>query len=402
MSSKKYHNDPQYHKLRDISRQATSATGSVRKYFRNQKAVKHRGLRKLVQMKLREASKNYVANDSIYDDCEFELTLDFIDLKSWKAYVDLKHHRWTYDALNPCLRWAESILAEAGEIKLRKLFNTIDNVSTSHLKSHVFDSSQQIQKWSSRTRQALAREFSSRGLCPTFNPRKQLVEIAQQALFNQTETVLTAWTQNLAQFVYFKEGHIWLPIDRSRRSHGREQYDLYRRETKKGLAVSSSWRHCEDEYSYLIKVRHKNAPVGTISHWPVHSWHFYLDWNTRFKINEFTTPLKQLGRAINKYEWRITDSLGKHTFEIALTKNIENDSLFPWTISGTKGLTFDPSPIIWGPIWRPLNGCEDAEAWATDIHQFLQAFYDRELFESAHWRWMVCELLAAVMPNTIR
>ena len=110
-------------------------------------------------------------------------------------------------------------------------------------------------------------------------------------------------------------------------------------------------------------------------------------------------PVKQLGRAINKYKWHISDRLTKRIFEIDLTKNIEKDSPFPWTISGTKCLTFDQSSYTLGEIWRPLNGFEDSEAWATDIHQFLQFSCDRQLFESAYWRWIVCELLTAVMPN---
>lgn len=399
MSSKKHHYDPRYHKLRNISRQSTSAKSSVRKHFRERKAYDHRSLRKLVQMKLREASKNYQASDSIYDDCECDLTPNFIDLKRWDhPYSELKTDRWQFDALNPCLRWANSIIADSGELRLRQLFGIIDNVSISHLKFHVFQNNHEIQTWPSRTRQSLEREFSSRGLRPTSNPRKQLIDIAQQASVNQREALLNAWTKELAKFVYYKDERIWLWSDKPNfwRTRAKSvQNETYCRETNKSLAISNSWRIDNEQFS-AITVTHQKAHVVSLYHgdkWNCHAW------DTRFTVTESVMPVKQLGRAINKYKWHISDRLTKRIFEIDLTKNIEKDSPFPWAISGTKGLTFDQSSDTLGEIWRPLNGFEDSEAWATDIHQFLQFSCDRQLFESAYWRWIVCELLTAVMPN---
>ncbi len=399
MSSKKYHRDPRYHKLRNISRQSTSAKSSVRKHFRERKAYDHRSIRKLVQMKLREASKNYRASDSIYDDCESDLTPNFIDLKRCRhPYSDLKTDRWQFDALNPCLRWANSIIADSGELRLRQLFGIIDNVSISHLKIHVFRINQDRQTWPSRTRQSLEREFSSRGLRPTSNPRKQLIEIAQQASVNQRESLLNAWTKELAKDVYYKDERIWLWSDQQNfwRTRAKSvQNETYCRGTNKGLAISNSWR-IDDEQLSVITVTHQKAHV--VSLFLEDKWNCYA-WDTPFTVTESAMPVKQLGRAINKYKWHITDRLTKRIFEIDLTKNIEKDSPFPWATSGTKGLTFDQSLYTLGKIWRPLNGFEDSEAWATDIHQFLQFSCDRQLFESAYWRWIVCELLTAVMPN---
>ena len=399
MSSKKYHRDPRYHKLRNISRQSTSAKSSVRKHFRERKAYDHRSIRKLVQMKLREASKNYRASDSIYDDCESDLTPNFIDLKRCRhPYSDLKTDRWQFDALNPCLRWANSIIADSGELRLRQLFGIIDDVSISHLKIHVFVINQDRQTWPSRTRQSLEREFSSRGLRPTSNPRKQLIEIAQQASVNQRESLLNAWTKELAKDVYYKDERIWLWSDQQNfwRTRAKSvQNETYCRGTNKGLAISNSWR-IDDEQLSVITVTHQKAHV--VSLFLEDKWNCYA-WDTPFTVTESAMPVKQLGRAINKYKWHITDRLTKRIFEIDLTKNIEKDSPFPWATSGTKGLTFDQSLYTLGKIWRPLNGFEDSEAWATDIHQFLQFSCDRQLFESAYWRWIVCELLTAVMPN---
>ena len=399
MSSKKYHRDPRYHKLRNISRQSTAAKSSVRKHFRERKAYDHRSIRKLVQMKLREASKNYRASDSIYDDCESDLTPNFIDLKRCRhPYSDLKTDRWQFDALNPCLRWANSIIADSGELRLRQLFGIIDNVSISHLKIHVFRINQDRQTWPSRTRQSLEREFSSRGLRPTSNPRKQLIDIAQQASVNQREALLNAWTKELAKDVYYKDERIWLWSDQQNfwRTRAKSvQNETYCRGTNKGLAISNSWR-IDDEQLSVITVTHQKAHV--VSLFLEDKWNCYA-WDTPFTVTESAMPVKQLGRAINKYKWHITDRLTKRIFEIDLTKNIEKDSPFPWATSGTKGLTFDQSLYTLGKIWRPLNGFEDSEAWATDIHQFLQFSCDRQLFESAYWRWIVCELLTAVMPN---
>ncbi len=399
MSSKKYHRDPRYHKLRNISRQSTSAKSSVRKHFRERKAYDHRSIRKLVQMKLREASKNYRASDSIYDDCESDLTPNFIDLKRCRhPYSDLKTDRWQFDALNPCLRWANSIIADSGELRLRQLFGIIDNVSISHLKIHVFRINQDRQTWPSRTRQSLEREFSSRGLRPTSNPRKQLIDIAQQASVNQREALLNAWTKELAKDVYYKDERIWLWSDQQNfwRTRAKSvQNETYCRGTNKGLAISNSWRIDIEQLS-VITVTHQKAHV--VSLFLEDKWNCYA-WDTPFTVTESAMPVKQLGRAINKYKWHITDRLTKRIFEIDLTKNIEKDSPFPWATSGTKGLTFDQSLYTLGKIWRPLNGFEDSEAWATDIHQFLQFSCDRQLFESAYWRWIVCELLTAVMPN---
>ncbi len=399
MSSKKYHRDPRYHKLRNISRQSTSAKSSVRKHFRERKAYDHRSIRKLVQMKLREASKNYRASDSIYDDCESDLTPNFIDLKRCRhPYSDLKTDRWQFDALNPCLRWANSIIADSGELRLRQLFGIIDDVSISHLKIHVFRINQDRQTWPSRTRQSLEREFSSRGLRPTSNPRKQLIDIAQQASVNQREALLNAWTKELAKDVYYKDERIWLWSDQQNfwRTRAKSvQNETYCRGTNKGLAISNSWR-IDDEQLSVITVTHQKAHV--VSLFLEDKWNCYA-WDTPFTVTESAMPVKQLGRAINKYKWHITDRLTKRIFEIDLTKNIEKDSPFPWATSGTKGLTFDQSLYTLGKIWRPLNGFEDSEAWATDIHQFLQFSCDRQLFESAYWRWIVCELLTAVMPN---
>lgn len=399
MSSKKYHRDPRYHKLRNISRQSTSAKSSVRKHFRERKAYDHRSIRKLVQMKLREASKNYRASDSIYDDCESDLTPNFIDLKRCRhPYSDLKTDRWQFDALNPCLRWANSIIADSGELRLRQLFGIIDDVSISHLKIHVFVINQDRQTWPSRTRQSLEREFSSRGLRPTSNPRKQLIDIAQQASVNQREALLNAWTKELAKDVYYKDERIWLWSDQQNfwRTRAKSvQNETYCRGTNKGLAISNSWR-IDDEQLSVITVTHQKAHV--VSLFLEDKWNCYA-WDTPFTVTESAMPVKQLGRAINKYKWHITDRLTKRIFEIDLTKNIEKDSPFPWATSGTKGLTFDQSLYTLGKIWRPLNGFEDSEAWATDIHQFLQFSCDRQLFESAYWRWIVCELLTAVMPN---
>lgn len=416
MSSKKYHRDPRYHKLRNISRQSTSTKSSVRKHFRERKAYDHRSIRKLVQMKLREASKNYRASDSIYDDCESDLTPNFIDLKRCRyPYSDLKTDRWQFDALNPCLRWANSIIADSGELKLRQFFGIIDNVSISHLKFHVFFViNQDRQTWPSRTRQSLEREFSSRGLRPTSNPRKQLIEIAQQASVNQREALLNAWTKELAKNVYYKDERIWLWSDQQNfwRTRAKSvQNETYCRGTNKGLAISNSW-WIDLEQCSVITVKHQKADVVDLFYQNLpscHAWEWYCyAQGTRFTVTESAMAVKQLGRAINKYKWHITDRLTKRIFEIDLTKNIEKDSPFLWfekdspflwATSGTKGLTFDQSIYTLGKIWRPLNGFEDSEAWATDIHQFLQFSCDRQLFESAYWRWIVCELLTAVMPN---
>jgi len=399
MSSKKYHRDPRYHKLRNISRQSTSAKSSVRKHFRERKAYVHRSLRKLVQMKLREASKNYQASDSIYDDCECDLTPNF-NKKQWdhSHHSELKSDRWQFDALNPCLRWANSIEARAGEIKVRRLFAAIDSVSISHLKSHVFERGPQKKKlkWASRSPQALVREFDTRGLSATSNPHKQLVEIARQASIYGTEAVLTAWTKYLTDFLYYSDGRLWLYKENFFDQNYLER-EPYRLKTNKGLAINGSWRLWDEYFSGTVMLNHPSGEIGSLWIWQDRpSW----NWGERFTVTEFAMPIKQFGRAINKYEWHITDRSRKRTFKIALTKTVEKDSPCPWTLSGNKGLIFDFGHC--GPIWRPLNGYEDSEAWATDIYRFLQIFYARELFESAYWRWIVCELLAAVMSPATR
>ena len=405
MSSKKYLRDPRYHKLRDISRQSTSAHSRVRKQFRKRKAHGHRSLRKLAHMKLREASKNYQVNNLICDDDKCDLTPIFTELKKWNDYTDLKRDRWVYDALNHCLRWANGISASVSDLKLRQLFRTIESVSTAHLKFHIFDIHANNPIWPSRTRQSLAREFSGRGLRPTSNPHRQLIEIAQQASINQTETLLNAWVANLTDAFYYQNKRIWLwPV---RGGNWRTppqcwQDETYIRKTKKGLVVGSSWRiHNQDTSVLTICFRLKKAKIGYLSYGGHSGWHLYL-FDEHLTVTESEMSVRQLGRAINKKKWLISDHLRKRTFQIDISKNVKDDSPFPWTISVTKGLTLDLSCSFIDKIWRPLNGFEDSEAWATDIYEFLQFFHDRKLFESAYWRWEVCELLTAVTPNLIR
>ena len=405
MSSKKYHRDPQYHKLRDISRQSTSAKSSVRKRFRAEKAETHRRLRKSVQMKLREAAKSYTADDSINDDYKVDLTPDFPQINRFLRYafwaVSLKHGRWDFDALNPCLRWADSIKARAGEIKIRRLFGAMDRVSISHLKSHVFEreDDQKKLKWASRTAQALAREFDTRGLSAVSNPHNQLVEIARQASIYGTEAVLTAWTKYLTEFLYYNDGRLWLrKEDRYRTADWwLVEREPHRRKTNTGLVISGSWCIWDEYFYAAVMLNHPSRKIGWLM---ISGDSPYWSWEERYTVTEFAMPIQQLGRAINKYESHLTDRSRKRTFKIALTKNVDKDSPCPWTLTGDKGVIFDYSHN--GPIWRPLNGYEDSEAWATDIRLFLQNFYDRELFETAYWRWIVCELLAAVMSPATR
>lgn len=408
MSSKKLHHDPRYHKLRDMGRQSVSVKGSVRKEVRQTRVRAHRCIRRSVHMKLHEATKTYTANGQDFDDCEPDFTPDLLDPTLWeiKWWVNLRGFRHGRDALNPCINWERKIRANSGNMKLHRRFRGKNNVSISHLKFHVHFGMEPYQKFASRTRQALAREFKARGLTPTSNPREQLAQIAKLASANKTETVLTRWTGRLADDFLCEEGRIW----RSKDGFVCNEWldDLYwwfipqapyRRPTNKSFAISDSWRVWgwgDDTPCVHVHFRQRKGSESGVyfNHGFTSGW---WDSDRRFSKNE--TSVRQLGRAKNKFEFFYTDPHRKRTSKVTITNKVNQNTTFRCTIDSSNDLFVKTYHLS---VRRPLNGAEDADAWASEIYQFLRFFHDSDLFKSAHWRWIVYELLAAITPNTTR